>query len=150
MEVGLGPPVLEWSIAKVRDQDFLRRAYSVMKAWIAAERLNIKLRTVGYVEQLSWEANEVPNRAGIGLSGSAVKDEITQAVLTAVIPYLMVYYNDCRWQRRYDDAELILAVVKMMRDRGVDADPHDRFFKPVETLKRIDSQRDQQRRAQGG
>jgi len=81
----IGPPILQWTAEEGEQEDFQRRAYDILKAWVNFENLNRQLRAIRTTQQIQWQTNEVPHLSGMMSMGHP--SEI-QRDLEAAIPYL--------------------------------------------------------------
>jgi hypothetical protein len=82
----LGEPILRWTPQQAESEEFQAQAYSVLAAWVGIEQLHHPLRTIRTTELVRWQTNEIPNAAGMMLTGHP--DDLRRDI-TAAAPYLM-------------------------------------------------------------
>jgi hypothetical protein len=82
----LGEPILRWTPRQAESKKFQKRAHSVLAAWVGIEQLHHPLRTIRTTELVRWQTNEIPNAAGMMLTGHP--DDLRRDIAAAA-PYLM-------------------------------------------------------------
>lgn len=82
----LGDPILSWTHQDMQADDFRRKAYTVLAAWVRGEQVHHPLRSITTTQLVKWKTNEPPVGAGTMLTGHA--DDLRRDV-DAAAPYLM-------------------------------------------------------------
>jgi hypothetical protein len=119
--VNIGPPVHTWSVTDVGQQDFMAKAFSILRPHVEYLRRNRLLRDLRYQHLMKWETGKPPEDQGIMMMGIANDD--SKPVLESMIPNVRRLLSEIAHKKRYRDFPILIALIDMMRRWGVDPDP---------------------------
>lgn len=117
----LGPPVHAWSMADVKDSDFLTRSYAVLRPHIDNLRRNRWLRGIQSQRLLRWETGQPPTDNGEMMLVSPQND--IADTLRDMAPHARRMLLELQHRKRYSDFPVMLAFFDLMRRWGADPDP---------------------------
>lgn len=115
--VHIGPPVMEWSVASLMDDDsFPEIFYQVMKEHISIYKKNIAWRKVGWVELCSWETNTKPYVFGRAGAESRTFSDSQKIVEDALDPYLSKWLMSMQLKNEWTStAESVFSLMSKIR-----------------------------------
>jgi hypothetical protein len=115
--VHIGPPVLEWSLATIaNDNDFPNKFYEIAKEHIKIGKENIRTRDVGYAAHIRWQTNEPPQRLGSKKASSRSSEEDMKNAEEAMAPYFFVWHMRLMLSRKWTPtAQSILSLLEKIK-----------------------------------
>ncbi|MEW6685569.1 MAG: hypothetical protein AB1393_05115 [Candidatus Edwardsbacteria bacterium] len=91
LEVYLGSPIIEWSIADIFKSDFNSFAFNILSEWIEIASDNIRCRQFGIYKGAQWSTNQPPQIdcfTMITISDFTVTDKDVKKTLEFIEPFL--------------------------------------------------------------
>lgn len=118
----LGAPIHAWSIADIKEPDFLKTAHAVLRPHIEALQRNRQLRAIQSQTMLTWETGQPPTPNG-EMTLISPQHGIADT-LQDMAPHARRLMTEIGHQKKYRDFPIILAFFDLMRRWGLDPDPN--------------------------
>lgn len=117
-----GEPLLRWSVQDFRNKDFLSHAYAVLKRYLILERRNVHLRSMRFVEHLTWRTGSHTATNGYSYALSNINQEGEHNALRSMIPFVKMLATEAITQKDKGRLDFIVGLMSYMRARGIDPD----------------------------
>jgi len=123
--VWLGDPVLRWTLADLSDADWGRRAYEILKRFLAVAGREIELLSFGQCSVLGWNTNDLQS---IGSQSGLMKghpDDLRSLADRSApcLRSIMLHAMSMRNESGQPLMASLLALAAALKNVGVDVDP---------------------------
>ena len=131
VDVWLGEPLLEWTLAQLCDKDYLVSAYRTLKRFLEIARRELHLLSLNQMSCISWTTNDADSITSSFMMGAGSNKELQSVVQQSMpaLQALLIYTTGMADDRRQMVLGPLLMLVAALKEVGATIETEDLFFK---------------------
>jgi hypothetical protein len=130
VDVWLGEPLLEWTLAQLSDKDYLASAYRTLKRFLEIARRELHLLSLNQASCITWTTNDADSIRSSFMMGAGSFQDL-QSVVQQIMPALqglLIYSMGTADDRRHTVLGPLIGLVAALKQLGATIETEDLFF----------------------